>query len=302
MPSNYHKVFEREFEGKLFSKSFPSRKTHMQTIGQKIRALRAAKRVTQQTLADALGVGAQSVSKWETEVSVPDITLLPMLARYFGITMDELFDYRLDALSEKQRIIRLMVDRGMLRFGSFTLRSGRVSPYYVSSLETRDASDLSKLGSFFARAVWEYAPHTGVLTVRSEAELPLAVATGMMLYQTYGVQTEILTSAQHAARANARLTVLLCDTLTSGQALRDTLRRLNRTGETGKTCVIVSVDRMERGSHPTLCARAEIERETGVPIVPLVNFEDIVQAIACGVIAGDADAMRKYGAQYGEVI
>ena len=273
----------------------------MQSIGQKIRSLRAAKGITQQTLADSLGVGAQSVSKWETEVSVPDITLLPMLARYFGITMDELFDYRLDALSEKQRMIRLMVDRGMLRFGSYTLRSGRVSPYYVSSLETRDASDLSKLGSFFARAVWEYAPHTEVLTVRSEAELPLAVATGMMLYQTYGVQTEILTAAQHAARANARPTVLLCDTLTCGQALRDTLQRLHRAELTGRICVIVSVDRMERGSHATLCARAEIERDTGVPVVPLVNFEDIVQAIACGVIAGDADAMRKYAAHYGEV-
>jgi orotate phosphoribosyltransferase len=123
----------------------------------------------------------------------------------------------------------------------------------------------------------------------------------MMLYQTYGVQTEILTAAQHAARANARPTVLLCDTLTCGQALRDTLQRLHRAEVKGRICVIVSVDRMERGSHATLCARAEIERDTGVPVVPLVNFEDIVQAIACGVIAGDADAMRKYAAQYGEV-
>jgi DNA-binding Lrp family transcriptional regulator len=78
-------------------------------------------------------------------------------------------------------------------------------------------------------------------------------------------------------------------------------QRLHRAEVTGRICVIVSVDRMERGSHATLCARAEIERDTGVPVVPLVNFEDIVQAIACGVIAGDADAMRKYAAQYGEV-
>ena len=100
----------------------------MQPIGQKIRSLRTTKRVTQQALAEALGVDARSVSKWEKEVSVPDITLLPLIARYFGISMDELFGYRVDALSEKQRMIRLMADRGMLRFGTFHLQSGRLSP------------------------------------------------------------------------------------------------------------------------------------------------------------------------------
>ena len=273
----------------------------MQPIGQKIRSLRTTKRVTQQALAEALGVDARSVSKWEKEVSVPDITLLPLIARYFGISMDELFGYRVDALSEKQRMIRLMADRGMLRFGTFHLQSGRLSPYYVSSLQTCAASDLAKLGAFYARAVWEYTPHAEMLVVRSEAELPLAVACGMLLYERYGVETDILTVERAVRRVEGRHAVLLCDTLTSGQTLRHTLTLLRGQGELDALDVIVSVDRAERGGHPALSARSEIEREMDVSIRPLVGVADIVAAIECGVIAGDADAMRAYIAQYGEV-
>ena len=102
-------------------------------IGDKIRLLRKNKGITQHQLAEELSVSSQSVSKWENHVSVPDISLLPVIARYFGITMDELFSYRLDALNYKERFIRFMVNNGMLRFGEFTLNSGRVSPYMIQS-------------------------------------------------------------------------------------------------------------------------------------------------------------------------
>ena len=62
-------------------------------IGDKIRLLRKNKNVTQTQLAEALSVSSQSVSKWENHSSVPDISLLPVIARYFGITMDELLSH-----------------------------------------------------------------------------------------------------------------------------------------------------------------------------------------------------------------
>ncbi|MBQ9151224.1 MAG: helix-turn-helix domain-containing protein, partial [Clostridia bacterium] len=96
-------------------------------IGDKIRSLRKNKNITQTQLAEALSVSSQSVSKWENHVSVPDISVLPVIARYFGITMDDLFSYRLDALNYKERFIRFMMDNGMLRFGEYPLKSGRVS-------------------------------------------------------------------------------------------------------------------------------------------------------------------------------
>ena len=60
-------------------------------IGKQIRALRMKKNVRQEELAEFLGVSAQAVSKWETEASLPDVTLLPRIAVYFGVTIDELF-------------------------------------------------------------------------------------------------------------------------------------------------------------------------------------------------------------------
>ena len=71
-------------------------------IGEKIRLLRKNKNITQIQLAEALSVSAQSVSKWETHLSSPDISVLPLIARYFGVTMDELFNYRLDVLNYKE--------------------------------------------------------------------------------------------------------------------------------------------------------------------------------------------------------
>ena len=64
-------------------------------IGNKIRELRKQRGITQEQLATSIGISFQAVSKWENNIALPDITLAPMLASYFGITMDELFDFNL---------------------------------------------------------------------------------------------------------------------------------------------------------------------------------------------------------------
>ena len=64
-------------------------------IGNKIKELRKQRGVTQEQLADSMGVSFQAVSKWENNIALPDITLAPALASYFGVSMDELFDFNL---------------------------------------------------------------------------------------------------------------------------------------------------------------------------------------------------------------
>ena len=71
-------------------------------LGKKIRQLRFKAGLTQEQLAEKLGIGAQSVSKWENAVAMPDITALPLLAEIFGVTIDELFD-----LTTEQRLNRI---------------------------------------------------------------------------------------------------------------------------------------------------------------------------------------------------
>ena len=66
----------------------------MISIGNTIKTLRKAKGVTQEEVARELGVSYQAVSKYENEVAQPDISLIPLLAQYFGVTIDELFGYK----------------------------------------------------------------------------------------------------------------------------------------------------------------------------------------------------------------
>ena len=71
-------------------------------LGKKIKQLRFKAGLTQEQLAEELGIGAQSVSKWENAVAMPDITTLPLLAEIFGVTIDDLFD-----LTNEQRFNRI---------------------------------------------------------------------------------------------------------------------------------------------------------------------------------------------------
>ncbi len=74
-------------------------------IGYKIKELRKKRGITQEQLANVIGVSFQAVSKWENGIALPDITLAPVLAKYFGVSMDELFDYSVLEAEEKVRAI-----------------------------------------------------------------------------------------------------------------------------------------------------------------------------------------------------
>lgn len=74
-------------------------------IGNKIRELRKQRGITQEQLAESIGISFQAVSKWENNIALPDITLVPVLASYFGVSMDELFDFSLKEIEHAVRII-----------------------------------------------------------------------------------------------------------------------------------------------------------------------------------------------------
>ena len=70
-------------------------------MGEKIRQLRKEKNISQEVLAQVLGVSFQAVSKWETGAAFPDITLIPAIAAFFGVSTDDLFQYNRLAMEEK---------------------------------------------------------------------------------------------------------------------------------------------------------------------------------------------------------
>lgn len=274
----------------------------MNTIGKKIRILRKNKNMTQEQLAEVLSVSAQSVSKWENELSTPEVTILPVIARYFGITMDELFNYRLDALNYKERFIRFMVDNGVLKFGEFKLRSGRISPYFINTGNYKSGSQISKLGEFYAECIREHNVSGNLLVGNTGQETPLLIATSMILYSKYGIDINYCIDNEIGKTLDAgdEMT-LIRDTLASGNTLRTTLQRIKEEAGKGVSDVIVSVDRMEKGEHSPMSALHEIEKEYGVKIHSIVTLDDVIHALESGVIAGEEylDAMKRYKEEYG---
>lgn len=265
-------------------------------IGDKIKCLRKSKNITQSQLADALSVSAQSVSKWENHISSPDITVLPVIARYFGITMDELFNYRLDALTYRERFIRFMVDNGMLRFGEFTLKSGRVSPYLIHSGFYRMGSQISKLGEFYAECIRENAIDTKCLIGLNSDDTPLLISTCMALFNKYGIDVEYQIANKHFSEN----VTLITDTFTSGESIISALDAMNKTTGVVPSDIIVCVDRKEKTDNSCCSAKYMIESKYGVKIHPIVDLDDIAKALEHGVIsAGEyADKFNEYSAKY----
>lgn len=272
----------------------------MELLGTTIQTLRRNKGMTQAQLAEILSVSSQSVSKWENNLSAPDVTLLPVIARYFGITMDELFHYRLDALNYKERFIRFMADNGALQFGSFRLQSGRISPYYIDTGRYRTASQITKLGEFYAACLRENNVQTNLLVGCTHREIPILISASMVLFQKYGVDVRysIDRCVGQQPETGDRIT-LIKDTLTSGNTLRTNLCEMQNWAGVRVSDVVVAVDRMERGDS-LLSSSREIEREAAVRIHAIVTLDDIIRAVEDGIVGGPAclDGLKRYRENY----
>lgn len=270
-------------------------------IGDKIRLLRKNKNITQTQLAEDLLVSPQSVSKWENHLSSPDISILPIIARYFGITMDELFGYRLDALNYKERFINFMVNNGILKFGSFLLKSGRISPYFIHSGYTLTGSQISKLGEFYADCIREHGTETNCIVGTNNRQIPLAIASSMVLFNKYGIDCYHCVDCDIESKAlDLREITMVTDAFTSGDTLCSSLDYIKSTMGKYPSDVVVCVDRMEKTEDSAFSAKRQIEKEYNIRIHSIVNADDILAAVENGVISvGEyAEELKKYLEKY----
>lgn len=120
----------------------------MHNIGKTIKRLRLSKGDTQEKLAEALHVSCQAVSKWENGLAVPDIALLPCLADYFAVTIDELMNYKLRAYTNRERFVRLLAQSGVL-----TCTDGQ--QYRINTENLGTNAQIVKIGECFADLIRE---------------------------------------------------------------------------------------------------------------------------------------------------
>ncbi|HKM35920.1 MAG TPA: orotate phosphoribosyltransferase [Lachnospiraceae bacterium] len=284
----------------------------MGTVGTNIKKLRVSKGDTQEQLAKSLQISFQSVSKWENGIASPDIAFLPIIAEYFGVTIDELFNYKLNSLSYKERFIKFMLNSGVLKFGEYKLKSGRVSPYFINTGNYKTGSQISKLGDFYAECIKENEIKADTLYGPAYKGISLAISTGIVLFNRYGHdwnycfdRKEVKDHGEGGMIVGYQLkdgdkVVIVEDAITSGKALREAMSKMKQVADVRVTDMVISVDRMEVGNS-NLSAVMEVEEEYGIRVHSIVTIHDIISAIENGVVPGveHLEKMKRYREEYG---
>ena len=213
----------------------------------------------------------------------------------------------------KQEFIRFMVQNGVLKFGEFTLKSGRLAPYFINTGNYKTGKQLAKLGQYYAACIHENGLDAETLVGPAYKGIPLSVATAIALYHDYEKEMnycfdrkEVKDHGEGGLFVGKQLVdgekvIIIEDVMTSGKALREILPKLEAAAKVEVVGMIISVDRKEKGLTSDLSAVAEAKKEFGIDVYSVVTMDDIIEAIETGVIDGKEHlpAMYNYRSTYG---
>ncbi|MDE7453427.1 MAG: orotate phosphoribosyltransferase [Clostridia bacterium] len=216
-------------------------------------------------------------------------------------------------MTYKQQFIKFMVDNGVLKFGEFTLKSGRKAPYFINTGNYKSGSQLAKLGEYYARCIEDNEIQADTLIGPAYKGIPLAVTTAIALHKQFGRDLNYCFDRKEAKDhgegglfvgkqlCDGERVILIEDVMTSGKALREMLPKIKEAADVKIAGMVISVDRMERGLETNLSAVQEAYREFGVKVYSIVSMSDIISAIEDGTIPGKEylSKMKEYRSQYG---
>ena len=216
-------------------------------------------------------------------------------------------------LTYKQQFIKFMVDNGVLKFGEFTLKSGRKAPYFINTGNYKTGSQLARLGKYYAACIQQNGIKAETLVGPAYKGIPLAVTTAVSLSNDYGVdmnycfdRKEVKDHGEGGLFVGKQLqdgekVIIIEDVMTSGKALREILPKLKATANVEIAAMVISVDRMEKVLESQLSAVQEVYKEFGVKVYSIVTMSDIIEAIESGIIGGSEilGRMKEYRSAYG---
>ncbi len=210
----------------------------------------------------------------------------------------------------QRRFLEFVIDRGILRFGSFTLKSGRVSPYFFNAGLFNTGAAISFLAGSYARAIAHARMEFDMLFGPAYKGIPLVAATAMALYRDQGLDAawcfnrkEAKDHGEGGALVGAALAgrvLLVDDVITAGTAAREAAR-IVRGRNAELAGILVAMDRQERGAGRTSAIR-EIELEFSVRVISVVSLQHVIDYLdACpeSELHSHADAVRAYRERYG---
>lgn len=189
----------------------------------------------------------------------------------------------------KQEFIEFMVDSNVLKFGEFTLKSGRKSPFFMNAGGYVTGTQLRRLGEYYAKAVHDnYGLDFDVLFGPAYKGIPLAVATTMAISELYGKdirycsnRKEVKDHGDTGILLGSKLqdgdrVVMIEDVTTSGKSIEETLPIIKAQGNVTVKGLMVSLNRMEKGQSEK-SALTEIKGKYGFDANAIVNMQEVVE-------------------------
>lgn len=189
----------------------------------------------------------------------------------------------------KEEFIDFMVESDVLKFGEFTLKSGRKSPFFMNAGIYVTGAQLMELGQYYAKAIYgKYGADFDVLFGPAYKGIPLSVATVIAFHELYGKEIRYCSNRKEvkdhgdvgillgSSIKSGDKVVIIEDVTTSGKSIEETFPILRAQGDVDIIGLMVSLNRMERG-RTDQCALDEIQDVYGMETAAIVTMDEVIE-------------------------
>ena len=259
----------------------------MNSIGKTIQCLRKAKGVTQESMAQQIGVSFQAISKWENDVTLPDILLLPVIADYFGVSIDELFQYQWNVMTSREKLASFMLKNGIITLGTDDPKTGTKLAYYVNTERFTTNMQLNAIGEVFAECLMDNHVAFDAVMGLAYHGISFAAATALSLQNKYGCTTHFCYDRQKPdsrgrvicgyTPTDGDRVVIVDDVIRLGKEIDERIIRLRQSARVQIAAIMVIAD-----VKSDFTGRKWLESKYHTKVYSLLTDEDIRSAMKKG--------------------
>ena len=208
----------------------------------------------------------------------------------------------------KRDFIEFVLSRNVLKFGEFTLKSGRKSPYFFNAGLFNTGADLARLGEFYAAAIQASAVDFDVVFGPAYKGIPIGTSVSVALFNRYGIDKPVCFNRKevkdHGEGGNLigsplqGKILLVDDVITAGTAIRESMELIS-ANKAELAAVLIALNRKERGKGE-LSAIQEVERDYQCQVLSIIDLDDLMQFIEQDPrYSSHLPEMRAYRAEFG---